>query len=141
MTRPVPSSAAVSERMRRQRRRDTSPELALRKALHRQGFRYRVDAPLPGMPRRRADMLFPGLRVAVFVDGCFWHGCPRHATHPTANHDWWQRKLAGNRDRDRDTDRRLRDAGWTVVRIWECTSVEEGVHIVKEILNQAKTQQ
>jgi len=127
--------------MRRQRRRDTAPELGLRKALHRRGYRYLVDAPLPGMPRRRADLLFPRLKVAVFVDGCFWHGCPTHATAPTANHDWWRRKLNGNRARDRNTDHRLQDAGWTVIRIWECTPLEEGVRAVEETIAQARSQQ
>ncbi|WP_446664137.1 very short patch repair endonuclease [Flexivirga sp. B27] len=137
---PRPSSKGVSERMRRQRRRDTAPELALRRALHARGHRYRVDAPLPGLPRRRADLLFPGARVAVFVDGCFWHGCPVHATEPRSNRDWWQQKLAGNRDRDRDTNQHLLDSGWAVIRIWECTPLEEGIRIVEDGLTMAETQ-
>ena len=136
----APSSPAVSERMRRQRRRDTAPEFALRRALHARGHRYRVDAPLPSMPRRRADLLFPRHQVAVFVDGCFWHGCPVHATAPAANHEWWQRKLRGNRDRDRDTDKRLLDAGWAVIRVWECTPLKDGIRAVENALIQAKTQ-
>ncbi|EME14427.1 very short patch repair endonuclease [Rhodococcus triatomae] len=117
--RPLPDSAATRDRMSAQRRRDTAPELALRRELHRRGRRYRVDrAPLPGM-RRRADLVFPGERVAVFVDGCFWHSCPEHATSPKNNADWWAEKLAGNVARDRDTDTRLAAAGWTVVRVWE----------------------
>lgn len=141
MTNPAPSSAATSARMRRQRRRDTSPELALRKALHRLGYRYRVDAPLPGIPRRRADLLFTGPRVVVFVDGCFWHSCPSHATEPAANREWWRKKLDGNRERDRDTNLRLRKSGWTVVRIWECTPLEDGVCIVESALSRANAQQ
>jgi DNA mismatch endonuclease (patch repair protein) len=69
--------------------------------------------------RRRADVIFPRVGVAVFVDGCFWHGCPEHASWPKANADWWREKIEANRARDRDTDRRLAEAGWTVVRVWE----------------------
>ncbi|MBT1191339.1 very short patch repair endonuclease [Rhodococcoides kroppenstedtii] len=113
------TDAATSTRLSRQRRRDTKPELALRRLLHAAGLRYRVDrAPLPGL-RRRADVVFTRARVAVYVDGCFWHSCPVHATHPRNNAQWWADKLAGNVARDRDTDRRLEEAGWTVVRIWE----------------------
>lgn len=102
-----------------QLRRDTKPELALRRAVWRRGLRYRVDiAPLPKM-RRRADLVFTRARVAVYVDGCFWHSCPDHATTPKANRDWWLEKLAANVSRDRDTDERLEAAGWAVVRVWE----------------------
>jgi DNA mismatch endonuclease (patch repair protein) len=101
------------------RRRDTKPELLLRKELHRRGLRFYVDrAPLPKM-RRRADLVFPRKKVAVYVDGCFWHGCPIHGTWPKNNADWWRQKIQGNQARDRDTDRKLADAGWTVVRVWE----------------------
>ena len=110
---------ATSARMRAQRRRDTAPELALRRELHRRGVRYFVDrAPMKGV-RRRADLVFPRHKVAVYVDGCFWHSCPQHATFPKNNAQWWAEKLAGNVTRDRDTDSTLTDAGWTVVRIWE----------------------
>ncbi|WP_238350402.1 DNA mismatch endonuclease Vsr [Kribbella shirazensis] len=105
--------------MSRQARRDTQPELELRRRLHRLGYRYRVNHPLPGMPRRRADLTFTARRVAVFVDGCFWHGCPEHATSPRHNGVWWAEKLRRNVERDRETDSLLVDAGWTVVRIWE----------------------
>ncbi|WP_277609068.1 very short patch repair endonuclease [Rhodococcus sp. CH91] len=109
----------TSARMSRQRRRDTVPEVALRRELHRRGRRFFVDkAPLPGM-RRRADLVFPRHRVAVYVDGCFWHSCPQHATFPKNNAEWWAAKLAANVQRDRDTDERLQTAGWTVVRVWE----------------------
>ncbi|WP_179797258.1 DNA mismatch endonuclease Vsr [Actinomycetospora corticicola] len=116
---PVPSSRAVSQRMSAARRRDTAPEMLVRREAHRRGLRYRVDAPLPGMPRRRADMLFPGARVAVFIDGCFWHACPDHRTSPKANGTWWAAKLAKNVVRDRDTDRHLEELGWVVLRFWE----------------------
>ncbi|RVW01024.1 very short patch repair endonuclease [Rhodococcus spongiicola] len=109
----------TSARMRAQRRRDTAPEIALRRELHRRGARFFVDrAPLPGL-RRRADLVFPRRRVAVYVDGCFWHSCPQHATFPRNNAQWWADKLAANVARDRDTDSRLAAAGWHVVRVWE----------------------
>lgn len=125
---PTPRDAAARSRMIRQRRRDTSPELRIRRALHGRGLRYRVDAALPltGV-RRRADMLFTARRVAVFVDGCYWHGCPVHATQPKVNADWWAQKLAANIRRDRDTDHRLVEVGWTVVRIWEHEETEVAV--------------
>jgi DNA mismatch endonuclease (patch repair protein) len=115
--RPSSSSAAISKRMQATRRRDTREELALRSALYARGVRFRVDAALPGM-RRRADVLFSRLRIAVFVDGCFWHGCPQHGTWPKANAAWWRKKIAGNMQRDRDTDTKLRQAGWLVFRFW-----------------------
>jgi DNA mismatch endonuclease, patch repair protein len=104
--------------MRRQRRRDTGAERALRSELHHRGFRFRVDYKLPGL-RRRADVAFPRQRVAVMVDGCFWHGCPEHGTWPKRNAEWWREKIEANRRRDRNTDGRLTEAGWVVVRAWE----------------------
>jgi DNA mismatch endonuclease (patch repair protein) len=120
--------------MSRQARRDTKPELELRRRLHHLGYRYRVNHPLPGLPRRRADLTFTARHVAVFVDGCFWHGCPEHATSPRNNGEWWAQKLAGNVARDRDTDRVLRDAGWEVIRIWEHESPDAAVRQVVEAL-------
>jgi DNA mismatch endonuclease (patch repair protein) len=106
-------------RMSRQRSRDTDPERALRSLLHRMGLRFRVHRrPVPGV-RREADVVFVAARVAVFVDGCFWHRCPDHATSPRNNGAWWTAKLAANVARDADTDRRLAEAGWEVVRVWE----------------------
>jgi DNA mismatch endonuclease (patch repair protein) len=105
--------------MQATRRRDTAPELALRRELHRRGLRYRVDTEVKIGLRRRADVVFTKARVAVFVDGCFWHGCPAHATAPKANAGFWAGKLAANQARDRDTDVRLTAAGWRIVRIWE----------------------
>ncbi|REE74346.1 T/G mismatch-specific endonuclease [Rhodococcus wratislaviensis] len=125
---------ATSARMRAQRRRDTAPELALRRELHRRGVRYYVDrAPMKGI-RRRADLVFPRRKVAVYVDGCFWHSCPQHATFPKSNAQWWAEKLAGNVTRDRDTDTRLADAGWTVVRIWEHENPAVAADRVQEAL-------
>ena len=116
---PVPSSAAASAVMRGNRRRDTRPELAVRSALHRRGLRFRVDVPVLKDRRRRVDIVLSGPRVALFIDGCFWHGCPSHGSQPVANSDYWSRKLAGNVARDRDTDARLRREGWRVIRVWE----------------------
>lgn len=109
----------TSRRMARQRVRDTVAEWALRQLLHARGLRYRVDAVLPGLPRRRADILFPRQKVAVFVDGCFWHACPEHKTAPKSNADWWAMKLARNVQRDHETDTHLAESGWKVIRIWE----------------------
>lgn len=134
---PVPASASVRARMREQRRRDTAPELALRRELHRRGRRYRVDrAPLPGL-RRRADLVFPTARVAVFVDGCFWHCCPVHGTRPKNNASWWAAKLDTNVARDRDTDTRLADAGWRVVRVWEHEDSVTAADAVDRVLDDA----
>lgn len=105
--------------MQSTRRRDTPKELALRRALHRRGLRYRVDAPPIAGMRRRADMVFATARVAVYVHGCFWHGCPEHGTSAKANAEWWRRKLDANRQRDQDTRRQLEDLGWCVIEVWE----------------------
>ncbi|WP_460528682.1 very short patch repair endonuclease [Flindersiella endophytica] len=113
------TDAATSRRMSAQRRRDTEVEMSLRRLLHARGLRYRVNAPIPGFPRRRADVTFTAKQVAVFVDGCFWHGCPQHGTQPKANEAWWAEKLRGNVARDRETDQHLRELGWIVIRIWE----------------------
>jgi DNA mismatch endonuclease (patch repair protein) len=110
---------ATRRRMSRQRSRDTDPERVLRSTLHRMGLRFRVHRrPVAGV-RREADVVFPAARVAVFVDGCFWHRCPEHATFPRNNGAWWEAKLGANVARDADTDRRLLEAGWAVVRVWE----------------------
>lgn len=119
------------------RRRDTAAELALRRELHRRGLRYRVVYPLPGQRRRTIDVAFTKVRVAVFVDGCFWHGCPEHGTKPRSNSEWWRTKLAANRSRDDDTDRLLAELGWTVVRIWEHEPVEIAADRVAAVVRQA----
>ncbi|SNT60293.1 T/G mismatch-specific endonuclease [Actinomadura meyerae] len=113
------SSAANRRSMLGNRNRDTSPELALRSLVHAAGLRYRVAAkPLAGM-RRTADMVFRPTRVAVFIDGCFWHGCPEHFVPPKTNPEYWRDKIGRNMERDRDTDARLEEAGWLVLRFWE----------------------
>lgn len=118
------SSPAARNVMRGNRSRDTKPELALRRALHASGLRFRVGIrPEPGL-RRTADIVFTRQRIAVFVDGCFWHGCPKHFVAPRANHGYWGPKIDANRERDRDTTRRLEGAGWTVIRIWEHTPLD-----------------
>jgi DNA mismatch endonuclease (patch repair protein) len=128
------SSPGVRSRMQMQRTRDTGPELALRRLLHADGLRYRIDrAPLPSL-RRRADIVFGPARVAVYVDGCFWHGCPEHGNRPASNQAYWAPKLAGNRARDIDTDRRLRAAGWEVVRVWEHEDPTEAATRVRELV-------
>lgn len=105
--------------MSRTRGRDTAAELAIRRILHRRGLRYFVDRrPIKGL-RRRADVVFPRSKVCLFIDGCFFHGCPDHATWPKHNADFWRDKIETNRRRDRDTDARLGAAGWTVIRAWE----------------------
>jgi DNA mismatch endonuclease (patch repair protein) len=104
--------------MKSQRQRDTAAETALRSLLHRRGLRFRVHYPLPNL-RRRADIAFPGRRIAIFVDGCFWHGCPEHGTWPKQNADWWREKIEANRRRDADTDAKLEQRGWKVIRVWE----------------------
>lgn len=117
--------------MQRQRRRDTAPEVALRRELHRLGLRFRVDQQVLPAFRRRADVAFASAKVAVFVDGCFWHRCPEHATDPKSNRAWWANKLRHNVARDRDTDRALEAAGWLSIRIWEhedMSAAAEGVH-------------
>ncbi|OAH13398.1 very short patch repair endonuclease [Streptomyces jeddahensis] len=120
-----PSSPTVSARMSRQTSRGTTPEMAVRKMLHAAGLRYRLHVRVPGMPRRTIDIAFPGAKIAIFLDGCFWHGCPEHATHPKANADWWREKLDRNMARDRETTDHLLVAGWTVLRFWEHESVED----------------
>ena len=132
MTSPVasPSSVGVSARMRRQRRKDTGPEIQLRRALHRLGYRFRVNYPVPERRRRTIDIAFTRAKVAVFVNGCFWHACPEHGSWPQANSVWWREKLTKNSARDTDTDECLEAAGWTVVRVWEHSSLNEAVEQV-----------
>jgi DNA mismatch endonuclease (patch repair protein) len=115
-TPPVPLDAATSARLRRQRRSATKPEVALRRELHHRGLRFRVNHPaLPGRP----DIAFTRAKVAVFVDGCFWHCCPDHGTLPRNNREWWSAKLDRNVIRDRAKDAALTDLGWSVLHVWE----------------------
>lgn len=120
--------------MSRIRRRDTKPEWQLRRALHARGWRYFVDRPVPGVSRCRPDLLFPRLRVAVFVDGCFWHFCPPHTHLPRANATYWHAKLLANRQRDARHDAELTRAGWLVIRVWEHEPVEVALATVEGVL-------
>jgi DNA mismatch endonuclease, patch repair protein len=122
--------------MRSIRRRDTQPELLLRSALHRQGFRFRVDFPVPVKEGRspKADLAFTRQRVAVFVDGCFWHGCVEHSKPPAKNSGYWGPKIARNIERDEETNARLEANGWKVVRVWEHLGLEEAVAKISEQL-------
>lgn len=115
-----------SEIMTRVRQKDSGAELALRSALHAEGLRFRLHRRIE---RVTVDIVFPSPEVAVFVDGCFWHGCPKHATYPKTNADYWLPKLAENRRRDKRQTQRLRRAGWTVIRVWEhdCLPTEKRV--------------
>ncbi|MEU1348118.1 very short patch repair endonuclease [Streptomyces sp. NPDC005795] len=119
MSTAKPSSPAVSARMSRQANRDTAPEVAVRKLLHASGYRYRVNQRVPNMARRTIDIAFTRAKVAIFLDGCFWHGCPEHATRPKANGEWWGEKLDRNKKRDAETTTHLEAEGWTVLRFWE----------------------
>ena len=135
---PAASSAAALKRMQVTRQRDTAPEVALRAILHRIGLHYRINrAPILGL-RRKADVLFAGVRVAVYVDGCFWHGCPIHGTWPKQNAEFWRLKIEANRSRDADTDRRLEEAGWAVVRVWEHEDPEVAAESVRGVVEGRK---
>lgn len=117
--RPVPQHEWVRRRMSQQKRQGTAPEMLLRRLLFAQRLRYRVGMKVPGLPRRTIDIAFTRQKVAVFVDGCFWHGCPQHCVPPKNNADWWSAKLAANKARDLETTAHLEGQGWRVVRIWE----------------------
>ena len=128
------SSPGVARSMRSNRRRDTSPEIAVRRILHARGRRYRVDFAPGSNRRRRADIVFTRRRLAVFIDGCFWHGCPEHGEVPQSNRDYWKPKLARNIARDIETTRMLESEGWRVLRIWEHVSPEEAVERIEAAL-------
>jgi DNA mismatch endonuclease, patch repair protein len=130
------SSDATRHSMQGNRNRDTRPEKAVRSAVHAMGLRYRVAArPLHGV-RRSADLVFRSRRVAVFVDGCFWHGCPDHFVLPRTNVAYWEAKIGRNRERDVETDGLLADAGWAVIRVWEHEDPNRGAERVRAALAQ-----
>ena len=130
------SSENIRKTMLGNKRRDTKPELAVRRMLHARGLRYRVDlAPLKGF-RRRADVVFTRRRIAIFIDGCFWHGCPLHYRVPGKNAGYWEPKIARNVERDAETTVALVEAGWTVLRYWEHMPAAE---IVDDIVGHTLT--
>lgn len=114
--------------------RDTKPELAVRRALHARGFRYRVDMRPSTQGRSRADIVFTKQKIAIFIDGCFWHGCPIHATAPKTNADYWLPKLKRNVERDLEVTSALELLGWTVLRFWEHQAAGEVVDLVEATL-------
>ena len=126
----VRPEVGLSTKMSRLARRDTKPEMDLRRALHRRGLRYRVQLKVPGNRRRTIDIAFTRVRLAVYVDGCFWHGCPAHHVLPRTNSSWWQWKIDLNRQRDASTNEGLETAGWQVLRFWEHSDPEEAANAV-----------
>ena len=128
--RPSPKSAIVSAQMSRMPRASTGPELALRRELHARGLRFRtLVRHLPGTP----DVVFTRAKLAIFVDGCFWHGCPDHCVKPKNNAKWWVDKLAANVARDRRKDAELATLGWSVLHFWEHSAVEEVADEVERV--------
>lgn len=136
----LPSSPHATATMRANRGRDTSPELALRTSLHRNGLRFYKDRRLVLQPDRRVrpDIVFPRLCLAVFVDGCFWHGCRVHRTIPASNSEFWSAKIEATRKRDIAQTEWLEAAGWTVLRIWEHESTEDGLDKVVNTVSMLK---
>lgn len=132
------STPAVRAVMRGNRARDTRPELALRSAVHALGLRYRVSiCPLPSI-RRTADLVFTKVKVAVFLDGCYWHGCADHYRPSQKNSEFWTKKIESNRVRDRETERLLQEAGWEVVRVWEHENPQNAAIRVSEVVRRRR---
>lgn len=138
---PKASSPTVRRVMQSNVGRETTPEHALRCALHRVGLRFRKDTPpIPGL-RCSADIVFPRQKVCVFVDGCYWHGCKLHFRAPKTNTPWWQEKIQANIERDRRQTRTLRRLGWTVVRVWEHEITEKRLgRVTAKIANLVRTE-
>ncbi|GAA3609225.1 very short patch repair endonuclease [Nonomuraea rosea] len=128
---PAPLNEGRSRNMQANRRSNTKPEVVLRSALHRLGYRYRKDFRLDlGGIKVRPDIVFTARKLAVFVDGCFWHVCPQHGRQPTTNEWYWTPKLRRNIERDRTVNAALEKSGWSVVRLWEHESLEAAVKAV-----------
>ena len=128
------TSPGVRASMQANRGRDTAPELALRSAVHAMGLRYRVSTrPIKAL-RRTADLVFPRAKVAVFLDGCFWHGCKLHHTVAVTNAEYWAEKVRRNWERDRETDRYLAEQGWAVVRVWEHENPLEAAQRIRDVV-------
>ena len=119
-----------SEIMSRVKNKNSAAELALRSALHALGLRYRLHRRVEGIA---CDIVFSAARIVIFVDGCFWHGCPKHATFPKTNRAYWLPKLLENKARDKRQSNRLRKAGWRVIRVWEHDCLPPGSRIVARI--------
>jgi DNA mismatch endonuclease (patch repair protein) len=131
---PDPVSPATTKRMTRTAQKDNTGERALRSELHRRGLRFRVHRRVLAGNRRTVDIAFPLSKTAVFIDGCFWHGCPEHGTRPKNNREWWRAKIEGNIARDRDTDCRLGEGGWTVVRVWTHEAIEVAANRIEAVV-------
>ncbi|QYL17776.1 very short patch repair endonuclease [Mycolicibacterium pallens] len=127
--------------MRAQKTTGTKIELRVRRALHARGYRYRVNRRLLPDHAFRGDIVWSGRRVVVFLDGCFWHGCPVHGTEPKSNRAWWKAKLEGNQERDRRVDDLLRQRGWTVLRFWEHDDPAAIVEAIVQCLQTGETEQ
>ncbi|MEV6111052.1 very short patch repair endonuclease [Streptomyces sp. NPDC052109] len=128
--------------MSKQVSKDTACELAVRRLLRAAGLRgYRVEYPVPGMARRRVDVAFTSVKVAVLIDGCFWHGCPQHATQPKSNAEWWRQKLDRNMARDVETTEHLTSAGWEVLRFWEHEAPEDVALRIAAVVERRKAEQ
>ncbi len=137
MSRLASSPSDARLRMARVRQTGTDAELALRREMYRIGLRYRVNFEVLKKPRRVADVAFPGRKIAVFVDGCFWHGCPEHATWPKQNAEFWRQKIEANRQRDADTNARLEASGWTLLRFWSHESPAKAAATVANVVAKA----
>lgn len=130
---PKPLSKAVVAVMKANKRANTKPELAIRALLHKKGLRFRKDFPIKlGNRRCRPDIVFTRIKLAIFIDGCFWHQCPEHGHKPMANVEYWERKLTGNVERDLADTTLLRANGWHVLRLWEHVPVQEAVDFIME---------
>lgn len=134
ITRPRPSSDAALNRMKAAKPRDTAAEKAVRSALHRRGLRFRIDTKPIKELNRRADIIFRPERIAIFIDGCFWHGCPMHGTQAKANAEFWRLKIKRNQERDLDTTKKLEECGWKVIRIWEHEDPEEAAQKIYNLI-------
>jgi DNA mismatch endonuclease, patch repair protein len=138
MPAPIPLNELVSAQMRRMPRKNTGPEMALRRELHRRGLRFRVELKdVPGSP----DIAFTRARIGVFVDGCFWHACPQHGGVPKNNRLWWEHKFAGNRERDERKDKALRGIRWVPVHVWEHEDVVRAADRIEKLWRKRAPQQ
>jgi DNA mismatch endonuclease (patch repair protein) len=135
---PWASSAAARKVMQGNRGRDTVAELAIRRLVHARGLRYRVSARPEGDLRRTADLLFTRARVAVFIDGCYWHGCSEHFNLPVTNVDYWETKVGRNRSRDIETTAVLEERGWLVLRFWEHEVPTDVADVIETAVNERR---